>query len=213
MSASFRLPRLYPIVDVREESPEAIERACRLAVELAAAGATLLQLRGKSIAAGAMTGLVSRVVAAAAAHGARVIVNDRADVALAAGAAGVHLGDEDLPVTAAREVLRVGAIIGYSTHSVDDVEAAARLPADYLGFGPVFDSPTKAGVRAPRGIELLAAACRASTLPVVAIGGITLATAPDCWRVGAASVAVIGEIERAEDAGALVCAYLRTNAA
>jgi thiamine-phosphate pyrophosphorylase len=210
VSASFRLPRLYPIVDVREESPEAIERALRLAVELAAAGATLLQLRAKPLAAGVMTVLASRMVAAAAAQGARVIVNDRADVALAAGAAGVHVGDEDLPVAAARDVLGPGAIVGYSTHTIDDVAAAGRLPADYLGFGPVFDSPTKAGVRDPRGIELLAEACRASPLPVVAIGGITLARAPDCWRAGAASVAVISEIERAPDRGGLVRAYLRS---
>jgi thiamine-phosphate pyrophosphorylase len=209
VSASFRLPRLYPIVDVREESPEAIERALRLAVELAAAGATLLQLRAKPLAAGVMTVLASRMVAAAAAQGARVIVNDRADVALAAGAAGVHVGDEDLPVAAARDVLGPGAIVGYSTHTIDDVAVAAHLPVDYIGFGPVFASPTKAGVRASRGIDLLAAACRASTLPVVAIGGITLATAPDCWRAGAASVAVISEIEHSSDAGALVRAYLR----
>lgn len=210
MSGSFRLPRLYPIVDVREESPEASERALRLAIELAAAGATLLQLRAKSLAAGAMTALATRMVAAVAPHGTRVIVNDRADVALAAGAAGVHVGDEDLPVAAARDVLGPGAVVGYSTHSIDDVLAAARVPADYIGFGPVFDSPTKAGVRESRGVDLLAAACRASTLPVVAIGGITLATAPDCWRAGAASVAVISEIERSADAGALARAYLRT---
>ena len=178
MTGSFRLPPLYPIVDVREESPEAIERAFALAVELAVAGAALLQLRAKSLAAGAMTALASRMVTTAAAHRALVIVNDRADVALAAGAAGVHVGDEDLPVAAAREVLGANAIIGYSTHSIADVEAASALPADYIGFGPVFASPTKAGVREPRGVDLLAAACRASKLPVVAIGGVTLANAP-----------------------------------
>lgn len=213
MSTSFRPPRLYPIVDVREESPEAIERALQLAVELTAAGATLLQLRAKSLAAGVMTALATRMVAAVATHGACVIVNDRADVALAAGAAGVHVGDEDLPVAAAREVLGAGAIVGYSTHSIDDVVAAARLPVDYIGFGPVFVSPTKAGVREPRGVEVLAAASKASKHPVVAIGGVSLTTAPECWRAGAASVAVISEIERAANVGAVVRAYLHAAAA
>lgn len=213
MTESFRLPPLYPIVDVRAESPEAIEQAVALAAILAGAGVTLLQLRAKSLGAGAMTALASRVIAAVAVHGARVIINDRADVALACGAAGVHVGDEDLPVVAARAVLGASAIIGYSTHSLADVAVAADLPADYIGFGPVFASPTKAGVRAPRGVELLAAACRATTRPVVAIGGVTLATAPACWRAGAASVAVISEIERAQDVPALVRAYLRAAAA
>lgn len=207
MSTSFRLPRLYPIVDVRDESAEVIERALRLAVDLAAAGAMLLQLRAKPLAAGVLTALATRAVAAVASHGTHVIVNDRADVALAAGAAGVHVGDEDLPVAAVREVLGPGKIVGYSTHSIDDVTAAASLPVDYIGFGPVFDSPTKAGVREARGMSLLAAACSASPIPVVAIGGVSLATAPDCWRAGAASVAVISEIERTADVGRLVRAY------
>jgi thiamine-phosphate pyrophosphorylase len=209
VSGAFRLPPFYPIIDIREDSPDAGARALALAGELCAAGATLLQLRAKLLGAGAMTALASRMVVAAREYGARIIVNDRADVALAAGAAGVHVGDEDLPVTAARDVLGEGAIVGYSTHSIDDVAAAASQPADYLGFGPVFASPTKAGVRAPRGIDALAAACRASHVPVVAIGGVTLATAPACWRAGAASVAVISELERSPERAALVRAYLR----
>lgn len=208
MSAPFRLPPIYPIVDVREDSPQAARRALALALELAAAGATLLQLRGKSLAAGALTSLAGRMVAELSPRGARVIVNDRADVALASGAAGVHVGDEDLPVAAARDVLGAGAIIGYSTHSIEDVEAAENLPADYLGFGPVFASPTKAGVREPRGVDALEAACRASRIPVVAIGGVTLASASACWHAGAASVAVISEVERAASPAALVRAYL-----
>jgi thiamine-phosphate diphosphorylase len=207
VSEAWRLPPLYPIIDVREDSRAASESALALAVELCRAGAPLLQLRAKRMPAREMTALAVRMVQASAAHGGRVIVNDRADVALAAGAAGVHLGDEDIPVAAAREVLGAGAIIGYSTHSLEDVAAAARFQVDYLGFGPVFESPTKAGVREPRGLDLLAAACSISTRPVVAIGGVTLATATSCWRAGAASVAVISEIEHARDRAALVRAY------
>jgi thiamine-phosphate diphosphorylase len=207
-----RLPPLYPIIDVRDDSPRASERALALTVELCGAGATLLQLRAKRMPAGAMTALAGRMVQAAAANYCRVIVNDRADVALAVGAAGVHLGDEDVPVAAAREMLGAGAIIGYSTHCLKDVAEAAGFPVDYIGFGPVFDSPTKAGAREPRGVDLLAAVCAVSKLPVVAIGGVTLATAEACWRAGAASVAVISEIEHARDRAALVRAYRRAAA-
>ena len=237
-AAAFRLPALYPIVNVADAGAEARERAFALAVELAEGGATLLQLRAKALAAGAMTQLAARIVEALAGSGTQVIVNDRADVAAACAAAGVHLGDEDLPVEAARRVLRAplaaparrgftappgsprapgaGAadaarppIVGYSTHGVVEAAAASASGADYLGFGPVFESPTKAGVRDARGLTALAAACRATTLPVVAIGGVTLETAPACWQAGAASVAVISEIERSGDRRALVAAYRR----
>ncbi|HEY2774384.1 MAG TPA: thiamine phosphate synthase [Candidatus Binatia bacterium] len=202
-----RLPALYPIVDVRGDGADSCDAALALAEEIASAGVSLLQLRTKHLGAGAMTALAERIVERT---GARVIVNDRADVAAASGAAGVHLGDEDLPVAAARSVLEAGGrsgIVGYSTHSVAEVIAAGSLAADYLGFGPVFESPTKAGVRDARGIELLAQACRAVRLPVVAIGGVTLENAPACWNAGAASVAVISEIERSTDRAALVAAY------
>lgn len=211
MSCVLRLPPLYPIIDVRQTTPDAFARALSLAVELSTGGATFLQLRAKSLAAGEMMSVTSRMIAALTAHGSRVLVNDRADVALAAGAAGVHVGAEDLPVHAAREVLGAEAIIGYSTHSIADVMAARTLSVDYIGFGPVFESPTKAGVREPRGVELLAEACRVSAVPVVAIGGVTLATAASCWRAGAASVAVISELERASDPSSLVRAYWRAS--
>jgi len=231
-----KLPPLYPIVNVGDAGDAACERAFGLAVELAAAGATLLQLRAKPLGAGAMTSLAARIVDALDGSGALLIVNDRADVAAASGAHGVHVGDEDLPVEAARRVLvtwrgsfpvvgeRSGGrpapgdagddapdsripILGFSTHSVGEAAEASASGADYLGFGPVFESPTKAGVREARGVSLLAEACRASRLPVVAIGGVNLDNAPACWRAGAASVAVISEIERSRDRRALVAAY------
>jgi len=218
-----RLPPLYPIVNVGDDSEAGCERAFALAVELAGAGATLLQLRAKTLGAGAMTELAARIVAGLTGSGTLLIVNDRADVAAASGAAGVHLGDEDIPVEAARRVLAAsraaagdqgalpsaGTIVGYSTHAVAEAAAASSSGADYLGFGPVFESPTKAGVRDARGLALLAQACRATTLPVVAIGGVTLETATECWRAGAASVAVISEVERSVDRRGLVAAYLR----
>lgn len=211
MSAT-RLPALYPIVNVAGDDAAACERAFALALELAEAGCPLLQLRAKDLPAGPMVELSTRLVAGLKATGALLVVNDRADVAAAAGAAGVHLGDEDLPVEAARRVLAAvptPTIVGFSTHSVAEAAEAGACGADYLGFGPVFDSPTKAGVRDARGLDLLAEACRATPLPVVAIGGVTLEGARACWKAGAASVAVISEIERSSDRRALVAAYRR----
>lgn len=205
-----KVPALYPIVNVAGSSPVEADRAYLLALELAAAGCTLLQLRAKQLGAGAMADLAARIVDGLAGSGAMLVVNDRADVAAVSGAQGVHLGDEDLPVEAARRVLEgtgCATIVGYSTHSVDEAAAASHTGADYLGFGPVFESPTKAGVREARGLAMLAEACRATDLPVVAIGGVTLANARDCWKAGAASVAVISEIERSRDRAALVKAW------
>jgi thiamine-phosphate pyrophosphorylase len=205
--STFRLPPLYPIVNVAGDDAAACEHAFALAVELAEAGCSLLQLRAKTLGAGPMTELARRMVEALHPSGTLLIVNDRADVAAASGAAGVHVGDEDLPVEAVRRVVGRDAIVGFSTHSVEEAARASSCGADYLGFGPVFESPTKAGVRDARGLELLAKACSATSLPVVAIGGVALETAQDCWRAGAASVAVISEIERSTNRRTLVGDY------
>lgn len=199
-----KLPALYPIVDVADPSAATLARAVRLATTLAEGGLSLLQLRAKTLGAGAFTELAARLGPALAERGCRLLVNDRADVALAAATTGLHVGDEDLPVGAARRLLGPDCIIGYSTHAVDEVRAACSLPADYLGFGPVFDSPTKAGVREARGLALLEQACAAATLPIVAIGGVTVETAPLCWRAGAASVAVISELAGQPDQGSVL---------
>jgi len=198
---------LYPIVNVREQSEAELQRTRTLAGRLGAAGVPLIQLRAKTLPAGTFAELATRLVEELAQHDTQLVVNDRIDVAMSAGAAGVHLGDEDLPVTVARELLGDDAIVGYSTHSEDEARAATTWPVDYLGFGPVFESPTKPGVRAARGVEALRRACTAATVPVVAIGGVTLETAPAAWAAGASAVAVISEIETAADVDALVEAY------
>jgi thiamine-phosphate pyrophosphorylase len=207
-----RLPPLYPIVDLHDDSDAERRRVLALARQLAEAGVEWIQLRGKTLAAGALDELASSLVLLLRSYGAHLIVNDRADVALLSGAAGVHVGDEDIPVEAARSVLGSDAIVGYSTHSLEDVAAASTVDANYFGFGPVYESPTKKGVRAAHGVALLEQACHISNRPIVAIGGVTLSTAPLLWKAGAKSVAVISEIERAADPRALAQAYLRAAA-
>lgn len=205
---SFRLPPVYPIVDVRDPSRAECDRAIQLAAVLADARATMIQLRAKPLDAGMLTRLATDLVSKLAGKGCAVVVNDRADVALIAGAAGVHLGDQDVPVAAARRSGSADMLIGFSTHDAGDLESESARSADYLGFGPVFESPTKPGARVPRGHRALARVCAATRMPVVAIGGVTLETAPMLWDAGAASVAVISEFERSADPAALLRAYL-----
>jgi len=203
---SLSLSALYPILNVRGRGDAGFGRVEATALALAAAGITLVQLRAKQLATGAFAELAVRCVERLGALGCRVIVNDRVDVAMASAAAGVHLGDEDIGVDAARRLLGPTAVIGYSTHALEELENAPAT-ADYVAFGPVFESPTKAGVRSARGLVLLERACRGSTRPVVAIGGITLASAAELWAAGAASAAVISEIERTDDIAGLVRAW------
>jgi thiamine-phosphate pyrophosphorylase len=133
------------------------------------------------------------------AAGAALIVNDRLDVALAAGADGVHLGQDDLPIEAARRIAG-GLWIGVSTHDVAQVRAACAAGADYLGFGPVFATTTKANPDPVAGLAGLAAACAAAGgVPVVAIGGVTAAAAPAIYRAGARAICAISAVNRAAD--------------
>jgi thiamine-phosphate pyrophosphorylase len=203
------LGALYPIVDLPTEDPADAATKRSLALALARAGAPLLQLRAKTLPTGRFVELAADWRDALARCGCALIVNDRVDVAMVAGAAGVHLGDEDLPARDARALLGPRALIGYSTHSLDEVVSAQDCGADYLGFGPIFDSPTKPGVRTARGPAALEAACAASTLPVVAIGGVTLERAAEVFAAGAASCAVISEVATARDPAALVADYRR----
>jgi thiamine-phosphate pyrophosphorylase len=126
---------------------------------------------------------------------ARILVNDRADVAWAAGAAGVHLGERSLPIPTLVNVLRGPArtdfLVGASCHSLGAALRAAGEGADYLFFGPIFATPSKAGFGPPQGLPKLAEICRAVSIPVIAIGGITLENAAACAAAGAAGIAAI----------------------
>lgn len=173
-------------------------------------GARLLQVRAKHLASGPFLTLCDGVVHAAAPCHASVIVNDRADLAALAKAAGVHVGQEDLNPAEARRLLGPAAIVGFSTHTVAQIEAAIREPISYLAVGPVFGTNTKNTGYPAVGLELVSTAARlAGDIPVVAIGGITIDTAESVLRAGATSVAVIGDLLAQGNPQARVAAYLQ----
>jgi len=158
------------------------------------AGAGVVQLRLKGAGAGELL-QIARQAASLCRGRALFLVNDRADVARLAGADGVHLGQGDLPVAAARAVLGEDALIGLSTHSDEEVARAREAQVDYVGFGPIFATATKqTPLPPPQGLERLRRAVQLAGVPVVAIGGITAATAGPVRLAGASCAAAIGEI-------------------
>jgi thiamine-phosphate pyrophosphorylase len=187
--------RLYVIIDPLDTGRDPLD----LARAVLAGGARLLQLRMKATATGDLLATATAIRDLTAAAGATFIVNDRADVARACGADGVHLGQDDLPVAAARAVLGPGPLIGLSTHSETQLAEARSAGADYLAFGPIFATTSKSTADPVLGYERLRAARTLSTLPLIAIGGITAATAPAVLAAGADAVAIIGAIMRAPD--------------
>jgi thiamine-phosphate pyrophosphorylase len=199
-----RLRGLYAIVG--GEAP--VERAAAAV----AGGAAAVQLRMKDAPAGEVLEVARRIVAAAAGR-ALVLVNDRPDLALLAGADGVHLGDEDLPPAEARRLLGPDLLVGRTSRTLDDARAALAAGADHVGFGPVFPSATKPLAIAPRGLPALAAACAALPAPVVAISGITLANVADVAAAGAACAAVVGDLAVGGDVAARAAALARAFAA
>lgn len=149
-------------------------------------------------------------MAAAGSYGATIVINDRVDLALMSGAPGVHVGQEDLPPDAVRALLGPQAIVGYSTHSVEQIERAAREPVSYIAVGPVFPTHTKNTGYEQVGVRLVADAVnRSHGVPVVAIGGITLDTAPAVWAAGATSVAIISDLLADGDPRSRVASYNR----
>lgn len=162
------------------------------------AGVDLIQVREPALDDRALLALVRGAVAAAQGTSARVVVNERLDIALAAGAAGVHLRASSYPAPRARAIAPAGLLVGRSVHSLDEAAAAERLGGcDYLVFGTVFASRSKPAGHRVAGIAALQAICAGVSLPIVAIGGITPATAGEAARAGAAGVAGIGVFESA----------------
>jgi len=202
------LPRLHAIVDV-----EASQRAGWAPDDLARAfldgGARFLQIRAKRLPSGEFLSLCDGVVAAARQYDAIVIVNDRVDLARLSGAGGVHVGQDDLPVAAARAQLGDSAIVGTSTHTVEQIDRAIREPVTYIAVGPVFGTSTKDTGYSAIGLPMVsAAATRVTGIPVVAIGGITLDTASAVIEAGASSVAVISDLLTGGDPARRVAQFI-----
>jgi thiamine-phosphate pyrophosphorylase len=173
-------------------------------------GARLLQLRAKHLPSGPFLELCDELVRMASPYCALIIVNDRADLAVMARAAGVHVGQEDLDPMNARRLVGPAGIVGYSTHTVQQIEAAIREPISYLAVGPVFGTKTKDTGYSSVGLEMVSMAARlAGAIPVVAIGGITIETAESVLRAGATSVAVISDLLMTGNPQARVAAYLQ----
>jgi thiamine-phosphate pyrophosphorylase len=187
----FKLPSIYPITDkklARSTSHLSILK------ELVRGGAELVQIRDKSTPLPELLPDLKRCAEFASSKGVVLIVNDRCDMALCSGAAGVHLGQDDLPPGAARSILGRKKIIGFSTHSLAQVHRAGRLPIQYIGFGPVYPTTTKENPSPVVVLRRLDRACRESSVPVVAIGGIGLDQVHDVLGAGATSVAVISAL-------------------
>ena len=191
--------RLYVVTDARQ-SPAQVEAVVAAAC---AAGADVVQLRRKGDAGLETLRLAERCRALTAAAGVLFVVNDRLDVAMAAGADGVHLGQDDLPLPAAR-ALWPGVIVGRSTHSLEQAVAAVAEGADYIGVGPVHATPTKPG-RPAVGLSLVSQVAAARLpLPWFAIGGIDAASLPDVVAAGARRVAVVRAVCEAPDVASAV---------
>lgn len=185
------LPKIYPITDIRISGLTHVDQVERLI----AGGATFIQLREKFAPSGEFYDSAKSAMELARRYDVKIVINDRVDIALTLKADGVHLGQDDLPPEKAREILGVNAIIGFSTHTLEQVDAAIRLPIDYVAFGPVFATDTKANPDPTVGLELLKQASEiAGDKPLVAIGGITKARLNSVLAAGADSAAMIGEL-------------------
>ncbi len=183
-------PPLYAILDPEQTKGRATETVLR---ELLEGGIKLLQLRAKAMIPVDFLRLACATHALTRSYSCRLIVNDRVDIALACEADGVHLGQEDLPLHAARKLMG-DKMIGVSTHELEQAREAERDGADYIGFGPMFGTTTKATGYSARGLEMLRRVRAAVKIPIVAIGGITEANVAEVWQAGADSAAIISDL-------------------
>jgi thiamine-phosphate pyrophosphorylase len=187
---------LYAILDTsfsKSRSPITILR------EFLTGGVRLVQLRAKELPSADFFSLAKEARQLTREAGATFIVNDRADIALACNADGVHLGQDDLPLQAARRILGPDKVIGISTHDLDQARSAELNGADYIGFGPIFGSTTKDTGYSPRGLQMLSEIRAAVKIPVVAIGGINESNVAEVWNAGADAAAIISDLMGAKD--------------
>ncbi len=186
------LPRLYPILDTASLARRG-RQPVFFAEALLEGGARILQFRQKEHFSRQMFETAQTVAALCARAGAQFVINDRADIAAILDA-GLHLGQDDLAPLLARRVLGPGRLLGFSTHNAEQLQSANSEPADYLAIGPIFTTGSKDRPAPQVGLENIPTLRRLTPRPLVAIGGITRATAQSVLRAGADSIAVIGDL-------------------
>jgi len=194
MPLKFPLPIVYPITS-GDHHPD-ILRLVRAAVD---AEVPLFQIREKSLPARALFDLVARAAELTSGSKTRLLVNDRSDIARAAGADGVHLTAQSLPVEVVRKTCGAEFVIGVSTHSLAEARAACAAGADFVVFGPVFETESKRAYGAPQGLgKLREVTSELGEFPVVAIGGVTIENVGECFEAGASGVAAISMLNDAD---------------
>jgi thiamine-phosphate pyrophosphorylase len=197
-------PRLYAIIDPTFLTISELA----LAEALAASGVELIQYRNKTASSRQFFEISRQILSALGSRRVRLIVNDRPDIALLAGAGGVHVGQDDLSVEDARAICGPDRWVGVSTHTLEQVTEANATSADYIAFGPIFPTATKKNPDAVVGTELLRQARQLTKKPLVAIGGITLERAAGVYRAGADSLAVIRDLMCVPNPGVRAHEYL-----
>jgi thiamine-phosphate pyrophosphorylase len=201
-------PPLYAIIDPTLLAGSELE----LAETLAGSGVELIQYRSKMASSRQFFEVSRRLSTLLGPRGVRLIVNDRPDIALLSGAGGVHVGQEDMGVEDARAVCGKDRWVGVSTHNLEQVADADRTSADYIAFGPIFQTATKKNPDPVVGTEMLRTVRAMTNKPLVAIGGITLDRAAEVYRAGADSLAVIRDLIGAPDPGLRARQYLEVAA-
>lgn len=191
-----RVSGIYPLAD---DDPRWRHDPTRVVDAALEAGATVIQLRLKLTNDRQALELSRWAASRTRAAGALLILNDRFDLADLAGADGVHLGQDDLPPELIPPKQRERLLVGRSTHTLEQVKESRDRPVDYIAFGPVFSTRSKASAEPPRGLDLLREAVATAGRPVVAIGGITAATVRAVFSVGATAAAVISAVANATD--------------
>jgi thiamine-phosphate pyrophosphorylase len=198
-------PTLYAILDATPTQPT--NALLALAETLAKSGVQLIQLRAKHLLARHCQEIAAALIAAVPTT-VKLIVNDRPDIASITNAAGVHVGQADLPVESARQLCPTPQWVGISTHNLEQIRAALNTSADYIAVGPIYPTTTKQNPDPVVGLDLIRAARKLTSKSLVAIGGITINSAPDVFQAGADSVAVISDLINAPDPSQCAREYL-----
>lgn len=193
MSSSTFIKGLYAIVD------DSFNHPIELARQIISGGCRLLQLRSKKMSTAEFLSTASEIQKICEKAEAIFIVNDRIDIALAVGAGGVHLGQDDIPLKAARKIIG-NKIIGVSTHNLAETQAAQNEGANYIGFGPIFSTSTKLDAHAVQGIDKLISMRKEISIPIVAIGGVKKENMEELYNAGADAAAIISSLAKADDA-------------